>query len=270
MTPPAFQVSDAGVDVRDFDLVWNGRSFRIAWTEVAAGNLRHMQRALAVPRDTTAGNYDHPYQQPSSALLRATLINGATNLRKTALPNIGNDPNDGYGWGRINLRQSLAPAPPVTFQVRDDNSVATKVRYEFTLPPGTLLLRITLAWTDPPNTSGELVNVLGLKVTTPAFGAAGARVYIGNRWGTGALAQYSDPVPAGPPPSFESVHNVQQVVIPGTPTLPAGIYVVEVTATINSGSVFQWFEGQPFALVFVGSGREWPIYLPPGGPLPFY
>jgi hypothetical protein len=41
--------------------------------------------------------------------------------------------NDGYGWGRINLRQSLSPLPPVTFHVRDDGSVAAgrTVRYEF-------------------------------------------------------------------------------------------------------------------------------------------
>src|SRR5262249_49687572 len=117
---PTHQVSDSSADVQDFQLVWNGRSFRITWTETSAGKLRHMQKAIAVPRVGGVGSYDHPYQQPSSALLRATLVNGATNLRRTALPNIGNDPNDGYGWGRVNLRQSLSPAPPISFYVRDD------------------------------------------------------------------------------------------------------------------------------------------------------
>jgi hypothetical protein len=266
---PAFQVSDISADVKDFQLVWNGRSFRITWTETSGGKLRHMQQAIAAPRGGGVINYDHPYQQPSSALLRATLINGATNLRKTALPNIGNDPNDGYGWGRINLRQSLAPAPPVTFHVRDDNSVGNKVQYKFTLPPGTLLLRVTLVWTDPPLPNGELVNLLGLKVTTPAFPPGPARTYIGNHWKAAPDAQYSDPVPAVPP-AFENIHNVQQVVIPGEPTLPAGDYLVEVSATISQTSLYEQFPGQPFALVFVGSGKEWPIYLPPAGPLPFY
>ena len=60
------------------------------------------------------------------------------------------------------------------------------------------------------------------------------------------------------------------MVIPGEPTLPAGDYLVEVSATISQASLYEQFPGQPFALVFVGSGREWPIYLPPAGPLPFY
>ena len=89
-----------------------------------------------MPRIAGSGRYDAPFQQPSAALIKATLINGATNIRNTALPNFGNNPNDGYGWGRINLRQSLSPLPPVTFHVRDDGSVAAgrTVRYEFTLP----------------------------------------------------------------------------------------------------------------------------------------
>jgi hypothetical protein len=134
---PSFQLSAPGVDVQDFQLTWNGRSFRINWTETQGSRLRHMQRALSVPDLIGPANYDHSHLQPSSALLRATLTNGATNLRKRALPNIGNDPNDGYGWGRINLRQSLAPAPSVTFYVRDNTAVANLVRYEFTLPAGT-------------------------------------------------------------------------------------------------------------------------------------
>jgi hypothetical protein len=267
--PPFFQVSDSTADVQDFQLVWNGRRFRTTWTEVSGGKLRHMQQAIAVPSGGGPASYDHPYLQPSSALLRATLINGATNLRKTALPNVGNDPNDGYGWGRINLRQSLSPAPPVTFYVRDDNSVSNSVKYEFTLPTDTLLLRVTLVWNDPPIPTGEIVNVLGLKVTTPAFPTGPARTYTGNNWKPAPNAQYSAPTPAAPPP-FENIHNVQQVVIPGEPTLPAGVYTVEVSATISQASLYQQFNGQPFVLVFVGSGREWTLFLPPTGPLPFY
>jgi hypothetical protein len=81
-------------------------------------------------------------------------------------------------------------------------------------------------------------------------------------------ALFSDPLPAGPAP-FESIHNLQQVVIPGSPTLPARVYVVEISATISRTNSFQQFEGQPFALVFAGSGQEWLLYLPPTGPLPF-
>jgi hypothetical protein len=239
-----------------------------------------MQAAIAVPRAAGLGSYDHPYQQPSSALLRATLVNGATNLRQTALPNVPGataatfNPNDGYGWGRVNLRQSLAPAPPVTFHVRDDNSVARnttgKVRYEFSLPPDTQLLRVTLVWNDPPGQN--LVNVLHLVVTTPAYPGGGPRIFVGNRWQAAPNAQHSAPVAAAPPPGgFENVHNIQQVVIPNPPASSVlDPYIVEVWGGPFAANAFQTFLGQPFALVFVGSGPEWPIVLPATGPLPFY
>jgi len=236
-----------------------------------------MQAAMAVPEPGSTGSFDHPFQQPSSALLRATLINGATNIRRTALPNVPSaaagpafNPNDGYGWGRVNLRQSLAPAPPVTFQVRDDNSVArnttNKVQYTFTLPPDTKLLRVTLVWTDPPGNA--LVNILSLRVQAPPFPAGGNRDFVGNRWQAAPNAQFSASVGAVPPPGgFETTHNVQQVVIPNP---PAGQYLVEVRGGPFTNSQYQTFPGQPFALVFVGSGPEWSFTLPLTGPLPFY
>jgi hypothetical protein len=267
---PNHRVSEPGSDVKDFQLVWNGRSFRIAWTEVRNGRLRHKQTAIAVPRQAGQVGYDQPYHHPTSALIRATLINGATNMDRTALPNLSNNPNHGYGWGRVNLRQSLAPRAPVTFYARDDGSVASgrTVQYRFRLPPDTRLLRTTLAWTDPPGV--RLVNNLNLRLTAPD-----GRVYVGNRWRSGGPpgdAQFSDPLPAPPPANpFEGVHNVEQIVIPGTPTLPPGNYLVEVIGGHFGGSPFQQFPGQPFALVFVGSGEE--IRFGPlaaGGPIPVY
>ncbi len=251
-----FAVSAASADVKRFHLIWTGDTFRITWTEVENGKLRHRQMALAVPRRAGGTRYDAPFQQPSSALIRATLINGATNIRHTPLPNVGNDVNDGYGWGRVNLRQALAPAPPVTFHVRDDGVVATgrTARYEFELLPDTQFLRITLAWTDPPG--NDLVNHLHLKVTTPAFAVGGVRVFHGNRWQTTkGRTHLSAPLedPKAPPP-YEDIHNVQQVVISGPPALPEGTYIVEVVG--NAFGRSSVFPGQPFALVFVGSGRE--------------
>lgn len=275
MLAPDFPVSSAGADVQAFHLVWSGRAFRIAWTEIVGGKVRHQQRAIAVPRLQGETRYDEPFRQPSAALVRATLINGATNIRNTALPNFGSNPNDGYGWGRINLRQSLAPIPPVTFHVRDDGAVASgqTARYEFELPPETKLLRMTLAWTDPPG--NEIVNHLHLRVTSPASGATPSRVYVGNRWQTGAVTAnsgppFSNPLPSPPPANpFENIHTVEQIVIPDP---PAGIYRVEVIAEVFPGNnAFVQFPGQPFALVFVGSGPEIrTTALPLTGPLPFF
>lgn len=267
-----FAVSDAAADVQRFHLVWNGNVFRIAWTEVEGGRLRHVQRAVAVPRVAGSGRYDAPFQQPSAALVKATLINGATNIRNTPLPNFGNNPNDGYGWGRINLRQSLAPMPPVTLHVRDDGVVAAggTVRYAVALPPETQLLRVTLAWTDPPGNT--IVNRLHLRVTPPPFVPGGVRVFHGNRWQTAAGSQHlSAPINTAAPPAFEDTHPVQQVVIAGPPALPAGTYVVEVLGGAFGGSAFQQSPGQPFALVILGSGREIRTAAAPGvGPVAIY
>src|SRR5947209_627891 len=251
-----FAVSTGTADVKGFHLIWTGRSFRITWTETEGGKLRHKLRAIAVPRVAGGVRYDAPFQQPTSALIRATLINGATNIRNTALPNFGTNVNDGYGWGRINLRQSLSPAPPVTFFVRDDGVVGQGkiVTYNFPLPPGTQLLRITLVWTDPPD--NNIVNHLHLRVTTPAFNPGGVRVFHGNRWQTVAGSTHLSARVTAPLPAFEDTHTVQQVVIAAPPAMPAGNYKIEIIGGSFGGSLFQQFPGQPFALIFVGSGPE--------------
>ena len=247
---PLYQVSANGGDVQDFALAWNGRTFRITWTEKRENKIHHMQTALAVPRKPGAPGYDRAFEHPSSALVRATLFNGATNIRRTALPNQGNDPNDGYGWGRLNLRQSLAPLPPVTFYARDDTAVATgqTLRYRFRLAAGTRLLRVMLAWTDPPGV--RLVNNLDLRVTAPD-----GKVYVGNSWQAAPNAQYSAPLPNPAPANpFETVHNAEQVVLAGA--LASGDYLVDVIGGAFTANAYQTHLGQAFALVFVGSGDE--------------
>jgi len=144
-------------------------------------------------------------------------------------------------------------------------------RYEFTLPPDTRLLRVTLVWTDPPGNG--IVKNLNLRLTTPPFPPGPARTYVGNRWQAAPNAQFSDPLPTPAPTSpFESIHTVEQIVIPGAPTLPAGVYVVEVIGGPFGPSVFQQFPGQHFSLVFTGSGLEWPLVRPAAlpAPLPFF
>ena len=80
---------------RDKEFVFNGEIFVLQPTEP---KVRHLQAAIAVPRKPGPAGYARSYEHPSAALVRATLINGATNIRRTALPNIGNDRNDGYEW----------------------------------------------------------------------------------------------------------------------------------------------------------------------------
>jgi hypothetical protein len=165
----------------------------------------------------------------------------------------------------LNLRQSLAPLPPVTFYARDDAAVASgkTVRYRFRVAAGTRLLRATLAWTDPPGV--RLVNNLDLRITAPD-----GKVYVGNRWQAAPNVQYSDPLPNPAPANpFESVHNAEQIVIAGA--LPSADYLVDVIGGAFAANAYQTHPGQAFALVFVGSGDEARFAGIPGKPdVPYY
>jgi hypothetical protein len=239
---PMLQLGTAGARVQDFRLVWNGRVFMLAWTEEQAGQLR--QRVTLVNRHATQLAYD----LPSAALLRATLVNGATNITPGPLP----DRAAGYGWGRVNLRQSLAPALPVTLQVRDDCGIGPgrTITYRFTLPPGTALLRATLNWTDPPGP--RLVNHLHLTLRTPG----GAAEFRGNLWDTAAGRTHLSRATANPPTAADNHEDIQtfkQIVLQNP---AAGEYEVEVSAAAFPADPFNQQNLQAFALVFAGTGPE--------------
>jgi hypothetical protein len=226
--------------VQDFRLVWNGRVFLLAWTEQQGTDLRHF--ATLVNRQASLRAYD----LPSAALLRATLVNGATNINRLAMPDFA----QGYGWGRVNLRQSLSPAPPVTLHVRDDCALGPgrTVTYRFTLPNGTRLLRVTLNWTDPPGP--RVVNALYLTVRPPGGGSE----YRGNRW-TAATPDVSRAIrkPFRPADAHDAVQTFKQVVVQNP---PEGDWIVEVAAEAYRADPFNQQNLQPFALVFAGTGDE--------------
>jgi hypothetical protein len=126
-------------------------------------------------------NHSATLTNPSPALLKAMLINGA---RPTGLYNLQVNNTINYeGWGLISLPNSLPlsiqtnfnGAAPSSIFIQDQsptNALATGDSRTFTLNTSTnasaLSLRITLAWTDPPGdpvAAIKLVNRLGLVVT---------------------------------------------------------------------------------------------------------
>jgi subtilisin family serine protease len=117
---------------------------------------------------------------PSAALVKATLINGATDLSPgqygTGVHQEIPDPprpNNVQGWGRVNLQDSLfPPAPGELHYVDDANGLETgqTLTYTFQMVDSGLPLHVTLAWSDYPGSpaaGGGLVNDLDLVITGP-------------------------------------------------------------------------------------------------------
>jgi hypothetical protein len=240
---PIHAISSATADVLDHTLVWTGRYFWLTWVESEGGVLRHCQTAITRTGSRMA------YDAPSAALLRATLLNGATNFVAPA----ASPPNAaaGSGWGRLDLRQSLSPTPPVTFHARDDAVASgSTLTYDFELPAGTEVLRVMLTWDDPPGATIQRPVTLHV---TPPTGPAGQE-YRGNQWNPASPAVSGLVAAAAVVPAV--LDNVQQVVVR---TPPAGRWRVQVRGGVFNLVPECQFPAQGIALVFSGSGREVPF-----------
>ncbi len=128
---------------------------------------------------------------PSAALIKATLINGATDIRPGQfgagpaqdVPDAW--PNPVSGWGRVNLRASIAPEDGAEIWFMDEaGGLAAGQESAFSRYAGAAgePLRVTLVWTDPPGpvepegfripgftqpATSALVNDLDLTVEAP-------------------------------------------------------------------------------------------------------
>ncbi len=131
---------------------------------------------------------------PSPAMIKALMVNGAVEMTGVA----ASIPNSTEGWGRVQLRQSIAEGLQAvrTDQTELLDSVAQVYERTYGVPDGTKPVRITLAWTDAPGAAGAnpaLVNNLDLEVV------AGGQTYRGNVFTngqstTGGTADNRNPV----------------------------------------------------------------------------
>jgi hypothetical protein len=92
---------------------------------------------------------------PSAALVKAMLVNGAVSLRGQYVPpELAPVPNESEGFGLVNLAASVAPpAGDSSLSFWDEGPVLDvgEERTEtFTVPAGAKSLKVTLVWTDPP------------------------------------------------------------------------------------------------------------------------
>jgi len=196
---------------------------------------------------------------PSSALVKATLINGAWDMNPgqygtgpareivAAWDNEKTLPNNVEGFGRVDVETSLFPgsgwadAASRRLQVHDvATGLTTGQRRDFTFVAGGNEdpLIVTLVWTDPQGAIGagaKLVNDLDLTVTDPS----GTTTYFPN-----GVDKTS---------GKDAVNNVEQVKV----TSPAdGTWSIAVAGTNVPGNAEAGSTAQPFALVISGQGCE--------------
>lgn len=121
------------------------------------------------------GNYPG-IASPSAALVKAILLNGATDLapgQYTSPQEIPVRPNNVEGWGRVDLEDSLFNSSAFTHRFLDNRSglnTAGEFDYDICVTDSSKPLRVTLAWSDYPGSlsyGGGLVNDLDLNVIAP-------------------------------------------------------------------------------------------------------
>jgi len=206
---------------------------------------------------------------PTNALVKAAIINGAAPLPGVVIGMQGNfplsqPPSFAQGWGRVNLENALhfEGDPRVTILLNDtpnpapDNPMLTAPLAPYphateplstgdevgwTLPacqPGKIL-KATLVWSDPPAAPGAnpaLINDLDLKVEAP-----GGDVYRGNM---GYDAEgFSQPSTTG---ETDTINNVEQVVVGD---VAAGSYLVTVSGAAVNGNGEEGTTAQGYAVI---------------------
>ena len=156
---------------------------------------------------------------PSSALVKAALINGATDL---GTPDI---PNAAEGWGQINLERTVLPMDGTTpldtfFDDKKSLEPGFGLLYSFSLDPSHGL-DLTLAWTDEAGsantaqTQPRLVNDLDLVLVAPD-----GTEWFGNNFAQGFSTSGG---------TADDLNNVERIrVAPGTLSSSTGDWIVKV------------------------------------------
>lgn len=147
-------------------MYWGGTSMS---TPLVAGAAALVREYYQKEKDVT----------PSGALVKATLINGATDISpgqygSGSVREVYPAPDNSQGWGRLNLKDSIDPSPPTVTEFIDVSASLTTGaynEYQYTVTDTSVPLKFTLVWTDYPGAvlaAKELVNDIDLTVTSPS------------------------------------------------------------------------------------------------------
>ena len=243
------------------DILAPGNPIISAQTQTVSGYVSYNGTSMACPQITgLAGLVRQYFQdgwyptgarvsinslQPSSALIRAMLINGAQEITGTGsdLQSENRFPNNSQGWGRANLKRTLPIATDPTrrlltiWDVKTAPLTGARWNTSISITNNPSEIKFTLVWTDPPAAAGasvSLVTNLHLRIQAP-----NGQYFLGNNF-TGRNPGYS--ISGG---SFDNRNTIEGIHFVanhsfGTNTLiPNGTYQIEVisanTNIINNG-----------------------------------
>ena len=180
---------------------------------------------------------------PSAALVKATLINGATEISGSGAYDNGENryPNFNQGWGRILLDDALFFQGDARALWLDDHrtgvNTGDSVTYQIAIADASMPVEVTLVWSDHagvPMSSPNLVNDLDLVVTGPD-----GMTYAGNQY-TGYNPGESQRNASG----SDHLNNVEGVLV--RTNVASGIWTIQVSANnVPEGP-------QPYAIVATG------------------
>jgi hypothetical protein len=191
--------------------------FAHRWSSSTSHAAAHVSAAAALV--TQFWRSGHGGQNPSPALIKAMLINGAVDMNGvgTTAP----IPNGAEGWGRLNLGNVLNTGASMSYldQATRLRTVGATFTSSGAVADAARTVRITLVWTDPPGVSDPaLVNDLDLEVSV------GASLYRGNVF-SGGLS-----VAGG---SFDTVNNVENVFLAAGTAAGTPVAVTVRAAALN-------------------------------------
>ncbi|MBD1823225.1 S8 family serine peptidase [Cyanobacteria bacterium FACHB-DQ100] len=190
----------------------------------------------------------HYNQDPSPALLKAMLVNGAEPLKAG-----GFIPNMQQGWGRLNLENVLRPDVQ---RIYIDQSIRLKQRgdnqtWKIRVANPNLPVKVTLCWTDPPgalgtgtSTASAIVNKLALRLE------ANGETYRGNQFQNGWSYQDGSRDREG----WDNLQNIFLAPGTATGTLQVTVTALEITTNCLTGKID--IPQQDFALVISNATIE--------------
>jgi hypothetical protein len=214
---------------------------------------------------------------PSAALLKAVLLNGARNMtghlyeRRGANPQdygpLSDAPSDVQGWGRVHLDDALyftgdaRRLEMVDVANADGLATGETATLRFAVISLDEPLKVTLVWTDPPAQSyalPALVNDLDLDLEAPD-----GTSFRGNQWTGDDVNVVGDKVSLSNPPGRDALNNVEGILV-ASPDV--GLYTLSVHARDVPG--YQGVFTQGYALVITGAVSASPGEVPVGAGVP--